>query len=90
MRRLARAHISQSFVLQARLAACSACPVMADSNPTNDTVTVNIGTLSNAIASAIQQSRTQSSASTSATGNSGPPQTGRATPTRELNALPTG
>ena len=38
------------------------CPVMADSDPSsssiNDTVTVNIGTLSNAIAAAIQQSRT--------------------------------
>ena len=36
------------------------CPVMADSDPSsssiNDTVTVNVGTMSNAIAAAIQQS----------------------------------
>ena len=39
------------------------CLVMADSDPSssiNDTVTVNVGTLSNAIAAAIQQSRTAS------------------------------
>ena len=38
------------------------CPVMADSDPSsssvNDTVTVNVGTLSDEIATAIQQSRT--------------------------------
>ena len=42
-------------------------PVMDDSEPLsssiNDTVTVNVGTLSNAIAAAILQSRTESSAS---------------------------
>ena len=58
------------------------CPVTADSNPLsssiNDTVTVNAMHESNAIAAAIQQTRTQSSASggrsTSAAANSVPPQ----------------
>ena len=70
------------------------CPVMANSDPSsssiNDIVTVNFATLSNAIAAAIQQSRTESSASgdrsTRAAANSGPLQV---TPVRDRHTLPT-
>ena len=71
------------------------CPVMANSDPSsssiNDTVTVNVGTLSNAIAAAIQQSRTESSASggrsNRATANSGLPQYSGVTPARDRLTL---